>query len=458
MRIRLDKKLNLSEIAAALTAKIPRSDSTEISHIVTDSRKAMPGDLFFALDGERFCGEDFVSEAISRGAFAVSKKIGSGILTVDSPSESLLKTASLYKEKLSELKSTIAITGSVGKTTTKEFLSLILSAKYRVHKTRENQNNNIGLPYTIFSAPQNTEVLVLEMGMNHSGEISELSKTARPDFGIITNVGSAHIGNLGSRENIAKAKLEILDGMEKPIVAVPDEESLLWDFRGRIGVSNANPDADICITVTEESIHGTHFNYRSRLHEIKDIFLKIPGRHLVDCLSLAICAGEIMMLTPSELIYGVSQINNDILRQKYIKLHNFTIFDDTYNSSPEAVKAVISAVREARGDRFSLVLGDMLELGEHTERLHWEVGELVAKSGAARLYTVGPLAEEIANAALISGMSRDAVFRNPDIGHPEKTAEQILKDNHEKEVIIFKGSHAARLDKIIDVLRERKGV
>ena len=458
MRIRLDNNLKLCEIAAALTAKAVCSENTEISHIVTDSRKAMPGDLFFALDGERFCGENFVSEALSRGAFAVSKKIGDGILTVDSPSDSLLKTASLYKEKLANLKATVAITGSVGKTTTKEFLSLILSEKYRTHKTRENENNNIGLPYTILSSPQNTEALVLEMGMNHPGEISKLSMAAAPDLGIITNVGRAHIGNLGSRENIAKAKLEILDGMKNPQVLVPDEESLLRDFKGRIGVSKANPGADICITVTEEGAMGTRFNYRSSLHEINDIFLKIPGRHLVDCLSLAICAGEMMMLSPDELIRGISQINENILRQKYIHLHDFTIYDDTYNSSPEAVEAVISAVKEARGNRFSIVLGDMLELGEHTERLHREVGKLVAKSGATRLYTVGPLAEKIADAAIVWGMSRSAVFRNPDIANTQKTAEQIMKDRHEKEVIIFKGSHAARLDKIIETLREWKGV
>ena len=165
-----------------------------------------------------------------------------------------------------------------------------------------------------------------------------------------------------------------------------------------------------------------------------------------------------MMLTSDEIIHGVSQINGDILRQKYIDLCDFKIYDDTYNSSPEAVKAVISAVKKAHGNSFSLVLGDMLELGEHTKELHREVGEAVAKSGATRLYTVGPLAEEIADAAIISGMRRDAVFRNPDIGHPEKTAEQIMKQAHEKEVIILKGSHATRLDKIIDILREWKGV
>lgn len=456
MRIRLECSLAVKEIADALGGSAENIKTEEITHIVTDSRKARHGDLFFPLKGERFDGEDFVPDAISRGALAVSRRHGNNIITASTAEDALLLTAKLYKRKLSSLRATVAITGSVGKTTTKEFTKIILSQKYRVHATRGNENNAVGVPYTLLSAPKYCEVLVCELGMNHIGEISALSKCIEPNIGVITNIGTAHIGNLGNREQIAKAKLEILDGMKDGTVIVPSEEALTQGFKGRKSLSLGTENANAKVIIKEETDAGILFDYKSDIENINGLFLKIPGQHILSCLSFGIYASQLLGASSNDISSAISNINGDILRQKYINVLDFRIYDDTYNSSPEAVKACISSIRRTSGGRFSVLLGDMLELGEKSRTIHFEIGKFIGASGAIRLYTLGEFGDEIAAGAMHSGMSREQIFVNGSNAH-EAAASSII-DNHEcGETILFKGSHAMRLSRVIELIKRYSG-
>ena len=228
MRIRLDIPLTLGEIAEACSGVCKEElKGTPVEYLSTDTRELCPEDLFVAIKGEKFDGNDYVGKAIELGAIPLSSVETDVGITVTDSSLSLIGLARLYKSKLPNLKKVCGITGSIGKSTTKEFAAIIISEHFSVTKSIGNFNNAVGMCLSILSANKNTEVLILEMGMNAHGEISLLSKTAEPDIAVITSVGTSHIGRLGSREEIARAKLEILDGMKEGKLIVPADEALL---------------------------------------------------------------------------------------------------------------------------------------------------------------------------------------------------------------------------------------
>ena len=253
MRIKLTHPMSLQEIALATNGHITSPYQNKIIHFLsTDSRETCKGDLFVALKGNRFDGENYITEIISKDAYHLSAGgMHNGIKTNDT-STALLLLAKHYKTKFNNLKATIGITGSVGKTTTKEFLKVILSKRYRVHATYKNMNNNVGVPLTVLSMPANTEVLVIEMGMNSPGEISRSSICISPNISIILNVGTSHIGNFGTREKIAKAKLEILDGMDNGTLIVPYGEPLLKS-ENALTFDKNNENADFYLSDTNGS-------------------------------------------------------------------------------------------------------------------------------------------------------------------------------------------------------------
>ena len=247
MRIKLGIPLELSEVVEATRGRLnEKCHKSKIKFLSTDTRELEPGDLFVALRGERYDGNDFIKYAKERGAITLGDDISADILTKFG-NASLLFLASYFKNKLKRLKYTIAITGSVGKTTTKEFTKILLSTQYSVHSTPQNYNNLIGMPLTLLSAPADTEILILEMGMNRLGEISQMSKCAKPDIALITNIGTAHIGNLGSKENISKAKKEIFDGMTDGEKIIPYGEELLSNIENATYFSTVYEDADVFI-------------------------------------------------------------------------------------------------------------------------------------------------------------------------------------------------------------------
>ena len=394
MRIKLGMPLMLSEIAGMVGEEKPALD-TEITHVSTDTRELLSGDLFIVQPG----GEIYLDDAIKMGAVILAKR------------NFLLEFAGEYIKNLPYILYRIGITGSVGKTTTKEMLKGILQKRYKVHANEGNFNNHIGMPMSILSAPPDTEILVMEMGMNHMGEIKVLSECLRPNIAVITNVGTSHIGNLGSRENIARAKLEILSGTDSGVLFVPYDEPLL----------NSQPGA---INVYSESRKAMERN-----------------------ISMAISVAEFIGIHQLELL----SISTDNIRQKIVFRKNHCFLTDYYNSSYESVLALIESAREDKQyPNRALVLGDILELGEYCQDIHYRVGKLARPCDFEHLFLFGEYAEFIHHGALENGFNKDKIFINSNLDRPDITAEQIKANCDKDELILMKASRGVRLERILD--------
>ena len=459
MRILLGVPLTIGEITEATKGISKLYDkNTLISHITTDSREVSPGDLFIALDGEVASGELYLDEAIKKGAFVLSRTGTRGI-TVKDTLVALGTLSGFYKrKKLTSLIHTLAITGSVGKTTTKEFARCICSVRYITHATKGNFNNLIGVPLTILSAPANTEILITEIGMNHIGEIKQISSFVEPDIAIITNIGTSHIGNLGSRECIAKAKSEITFGMRSGVVIVPYDEPLLSHLPSRTPVSYENviQEGYSVITKLESEKESVCSFIRSGEKSI-ELKLQIAGRHNLYCLGMAASAMDIIGLTFNEIMRGVEKITPQILNRRFIMFKDFSVLDDSYNSSVESVEAALDTLKLYEGVKRSALLGDMLELGKSTEAYHKKIGRLAAMSGLTNLYVFGVYSPFIKAGAIEAGMNPLRIFQNSDITSPMITAEQIHKNHENGEIILFKASHALRLSEICELIKDLEG-
>lgn len=449
MRIRLDIPIDTKALESNTGIRLSKPCDC-IEYVCTDSRCAAEGDLYISLAQSDEMSALHIGEALKNGCYTVAESVYSAS-SADKRRALFLKLASYYKSTLPRLTHTVAITGSLGKTTTKEFTKALLSQKFKTHSTYENLNNEIGLAYTLLSAPRDTEVLILECGMNHSGELARLSLATEPDVAIITNVSSAHIGNLESLSAIAKAKLEINCGMgEKGITLTPHEEPLLASAKNRRTVSTENPRADFFLFPLSEGAHGSVFDFYSENRIITAERILVPGEHILKDLSFALAAASVLKLSYAEIARGLAAISPDHLRQKLITIGRYRILDDTYSSSPEAVANMLKLVTLFEGERAAL-LGDMLELGKRAEAAHYEVGIRLAELGFKKLYTYGPLASHIARGARDGGLCEACIFTNPDLASPNISAEQI-ETSYGGELILFKASHDIRADRILKLL------
>ncbi len=449
MRIKLDVPLSLSEIAKAVDGTLTCGDAI-IHHVCTDSREVSYGDLFIALSGNHSDGNSFAYEATAKGGYVLAARYAS--ICVTNTRAAILKLVKEYKRRLTYLSHTVAITGSVGKTTTKELTSRILSSKFKVHANLGNFNNDLGLLHTVLSAGRETEVLIAEMGMNHIGEISRLSRALEPDIGLITNIGTAHVGNLGSRENIAKAKLEISDGMNNGVLIVPSGEALLESAKPRYEVSIGNNASDALFLISSTTDTQTVFSFTGRNLQLKNESVRLVGAHLLSSFAFALSVADLLGCRADEVLPALTTIDASCLRQRRIRLGKYDIFDDTYSSSPEAVIAVMKAMTQ-RSDKVSAALGDMLELGSRSNELHCKVGEAAARCGIRRLYLFGEFAERTAEGALAAGMPDGDIFVNRNSNDPQKTAEQI-RASYDGELLLVKASHAVHAERIYDFLKD----
>lgn len=442
----------LNEIARdTLSEHIPHN-SVIITAITTNSKEVCAGDLFIALTGDNSSGEDYIQDAKKQGAYILSSRDQGADIKVKDTTLALLKIASYYKSKLGKLKKTIAITGSVGKTTTKNVLAKMLSSKYKTHATEANYNNFIGMSYTLLSAPADTEIIVAEIGMNHLGEISLLSRILKPDIAIITNIGTSHIGNLGSRELIAKAKLEIVDGMATINLIVPYEEKLLKNTYKVHTVSVQNPDADCYLQIIDQTSLSTSFSIHSQYTNIENLKIFIPGKPVLNALILSVKAMELIGIDKSDIANSLEFINTDCVRGKIIKINDFFAYDDTYSSSAEAVLSDFELLSLYKDKPRSCVLGDMLELGDETENLHKKIGRAVFEHDFRNLYAIGNFAPLIASGAIDAGMNQENIFINTDLNAIDITAAQIMINHVENELILFKASHNIHAERIIQLL------
>ena len=449
MRVILDIPLSINDVLFAVNAKHASSSDGFIRAICTDTREAEAGDLFIALPGNGNNGESYVDSALKNGCYVLSSNNRSDVFFVDDTVNALLHLAKFYKSILNP-QYTVAVTGSVGKSTTVKFISKILGAEYKVHSPIGNFNNHLGVPLTVLSAPRDTEILVLELGMNRQGEIARLSECIAPDMGIITSIGTAHIGNLGSREEIARAKLEILNGMNGGNLILPKSEPLLLGVENALYVSRTS-------SLSHFYFHRSNIAYvlTSPYGTIENICFFDDREHLLDDLSLAVSAAQAIGMSNVSILKGVRAINENDLRQRFIEIDDFTVFDDSYNSSLESVTADLKYIISFKRPTGAF-LGDILELGEMSDSIHEQIGLNAARLGIGHLYLFGRFAQHVAKGAVKGGMKECNIYINTNVSAPELSVEQILKNHARGEIILFKASHKLRFDKIADTIKELK--
>lgn len=430
----------------------------EISKFSIDSREIDNNTFFIPLKGDKSDGHDYINSAFEKGAIGTftSKEAypaeGKIIIKVDDTLLAMQNLAKKLREKLKNIP-LIAITGSVGKTTTKDMVYAVLSAKYKTLKTKGNFNNNIGMPLTLINY-SNEEAIVLEMGMNHLGEISFLSNIAKPDTAIIINVGHSHIGNLGSRENILKAKMEIVDGMSNEgMLVINDDNDMLKTVKNtkqrliKFGFKGANDITAYNVMVSDNT---TEFMIKENEKEYK-IKLKLVGENFIYNALAAWIIGKIYNVEPDERVKALENCEFTKMRMNIENKNGIIMINDCYNASPESMKVALEALSKQDAKRKIAILGDMLELGEYSEKLHEEVGENVAKNEIDKLYTVGKLAQNIKNGAINAGMLEQNV-------KSYDTLEDILKEIKtligKGDAVLVKASRAMSFEKIINELEE----
>lgn len=400
-------ELNLQEVIAAVGGKClnpKKLDDTKIKEITTDSRQHLQQSLFIPLKGERFDAHDFIQSVYEKGAVAtltMNEKVQDPRLCtiyVKDTNRALLDLACFYRKKF-EIP-VVGITGSVGKTSTKEIIAAVLSGKFNVHKTEGNFNNEIGLPLTLFRLRESHKAAVIEMGMNHFGEIHNLSTCALPQVGVITNIGTSHIENLGSREGILKAKLELLDGLAtEGLLVVNGDNDLLEGLKDLpihtvfYGLSEKNDYFAKNIRSEGEYTSADISTPRGQY----TICIRALGEHMIYNTLAAIAVAEYYGLTEEEIKIGLSYYTPTKMRMHITVLENeITVIDDTYNASPDSMCAALKVLRdyETSGKRIA-VLGDMFEMGKFAPDLHEKVGISASELNIDVLCAVGQLATHI---------------------------------------------------------------
>jgi UDP-N-acetylmuramoyl-tripeptide--D-alanyl-D-alanine ligase len=456
-------RLTLAEIARLTEGQLLQgSPSALAEHFSFDSRTIERGGFFFALSGTRD-GHEFVAEVASKGAVGacVAREIKGlpesfGLIKVADTLKALQKLASRILEN-HKLK-VIGITGSTGKTTTKEFTAALLATRYRVLKTVGNFNNQIGLPYSILAAEDFHQVAVLEMGMSRPGEIRELTQIAPPDLAIITGIAPVHLEFFKNLEEIALAKKEILDGAREGATAVlngddPLLKKIAADYKkGEIIYFGLNPSCQVrAENIRHLGLEGIAFNliYGPEKAPIKVSFLH---EGLVYNLLAACAACLAMQLKLEEIVPVITQLSPAEHRGQIIRLKNeITLFDDSYNSNPVALKKTLESLSRLKARRKIAVLGDMLELGPAEIEFHLEAGKQVALTGWDYLVTVGERAKHLASGAVANGFNR----ANISSFLTAEEAAQWLKDFIlPGDFILIKASHGLALDKIVKLLRQ----
>jgi UDP-N-acetylmuramoyl-tripeptide--D-alanyl-D-alanine ligase len=411
-----------------------------------DSRKIESGQLFIALMGERD-GHDYVPAAMEKGASAVlcSREVGDvPAIIVEDTRLALGAIARGERERIGM--KVVGVTGSVGKSTTKEMIAEVLSRSYRVSKTPANHNNDIGMPMAVLAMSEDTQVAVLEMGMNHFREIAYLASIARPDVAVITNIGTMHIEHLGSQEGILQAKLEILEGMkEGGKVVLNGDDSLLWNLHRRedlriayCGLQNPNCTYYGNDIVQNPGLLQFNVRYGTLLFPVE---LSLEGVHYVSDALLAIGVGVELGMNPSKIQEALSQFRNMAGRQEIFEAKGCTVIKDCYNAGPESMAAALAVLGGKTGRRVA-VLGDMLELGVCTQAEHYRVGRIAAEK-ADLLLAYGPNSSRIVNGALTGGMSESKALAFEDRGRLVEALKRMAKPG---DVMLFKGSHGMHME------------
>ena len=451
-------ELNLQEIVKATKgALLKEAYVKEIKAVSTDTRKIEEGTMFIALKGENFNGNNYVLDAFNKGAkIAIVDEVKCdlnelkedvALIKVQNTRRALMDLAKFYREKLG-LK-VVGITGSAGKTSTKDLVAAVLSYKYKVFKTKGNFNNEIGLPLMILELDSTYDVAILEMGMRGLGQIKELAEIASPDLGIITNIGISHIEILKTRENILKAKMEIATFFDKNNTLVVCGND---DFLGAL------PNAEYKIVKTGV---GENFKIGAKniaLEELSSKFtvydgekeeefsLDMPGEHNISNLMLGIAIAKELGVSFEEMKRGLKNIEATSMRLELIKKDGFSILNDCYNSSPVAVKSAIDVMKNIEGKRRIAVLGTMRELGHKSEEAHEEIGKYAKENGIEKVLCFGDFSENIKE-----GYGEGCtVYENK-----EELIKDLLNIICDGDIILVKASRSLKFEEITKALLEK---
>lgn len=444
--------MKVKEILAATNGKLLQGDiNADIRSFNQDTRKIQPGDMYIPLVGEVFDGHTFIETAFQNGAGSIitakegdypSDKI---VILVDDTLKALQDMA--HYHRMHRNVKVVAITGSVGKTSTKDMIASVIETKYKTLKTLGNYNNQIGLPLTILRL-QDEEVMVLEMGMNNLGEIHELSLIAEPDIAVITNVGTAHIGNLGSRDNILKAKLEIIDGLkEDGKLIINNDNDKLHDYALHHEVITFGMEQPSLYQAADiVSIpHLSTFKWRNRL-----VTVNVPGSHFVSNALAAIAVGDQLKIEPEAMIKGIESFELTKKRMDFYSLsQNMTLIDGTYNANLDSMMSSIDVLSKYK-ERKVAILADMLELGEFSEDLHRQVGSTLAKKKIDLLICIGKEAKFIEDSAQRNGIKETYHFKDNEAAI--RQLDTLLKPD---DIVLVKGSQGMNLVEITRYLMER---
>ena len=448
----------LNEICTACGGELYNADgNAKIKGITTDSRQAAEDIVFAAVKGEKFDGFDFAVSAVEKGALCViGEKYAEGLplIRVKSTRQALMDTARAIRLK-SGVK-VIGITGSVGKTTTKDMIASVLSQRLDVHKTSGNFNNDIGLPLTVFGIEEHHNAAVLEMGMNNFGEIHHLCYGAVPDIAVITNIGVSHIENLGSREGILKAKSEIFDYMAKDAYAVLNaDDDMLITLKGKrkniIWYGIDSKEGIYADNITELGLDGVKCDIHTDKFDIT-VKIPLPGRHMVLNALAAAAVGMLMGLNPEEIKNGIESFSATKMRMDIsVTEGGIKIINDTYNSNPVSMKSAIDVLSGCGGKR-AAVMGDMFELGIYAADMHYDVGRYAVEKGIDRLIFIGRMSENMKKAADDAGF-RDCFY----FPTQEEFLKHDMKDFFDSGyTVLVKASRGMHLEDTVRKIQEVK--
>ncbi|MBQ6153864.1 MAG: UDP-N-acetylmuramoyl-tripeptide--D-alanyl-D-alanine ligase [Ruminococcus sp.] len=444
------KPITLKEVAASCQGTLFGDENLKITSIVTDSRKAGEGSLFAAIKGERVDGHDFIPKVKEQGAVCVlcEKKPDADIpyILTDSTAIALKGIARYYRSLFSI--PFVGITGSVGKTSTKELIYSVLKEKYNTHKTQGNFNNELGVPLTLFGLEESHEAAVIEMGISGFTEMTRLSKMVCPDISVITNIGCCHLENLKDRDGVLKAKTEMFQYLKEDghIVLCGDDDKLstIKEYNGIKPIFyGIDTDREYYAEDIEDNLLSgidcvlCHGNVKIPVH------IPAPGRHMVENALAAFAVGELLGLTPDEIKRGVESFKNVGSRNNIIDNGSYIVIDDCYNANPTSVKAGLDTLAPVKG-RTVAVLGDMKELGTDEISLHFEVGRYAKEKGINLLIAAGPLAKSLAE-----GYGDGAVYYETVDLACEKIKDLIQPD----DTVLVKASHSMHFEKIVEALK-----
>ena len=443
-------EFTLAEIAMACGGKLVCGDERKldvISSVVIDSRKVTSGSLFVAIKGERTDGHNYIIKAYDSGAVcAVTEQpvdYDEPYILVESSTQAIKDIAEAYRAKFPNIE-VIGVTGSVGKTSTKEMLAAVLAKKYAVHKTEGNFNNELGVPLTLLAMPEDTEIAVVEMGINHFGEMTRLAKMVRPTVCMLTNIGCCHLENLKDRDGVLKAKTEMFSYKEDDalIFVNGDDDKLasLDNVTAFYGIGRGND------YYAEDIENSGENSVKCKLcFDGKKIDATVPalGNYMVANALGAAAVGKALNMKDENIVKGIESYKTVGSRANLVSTQLIRIIDDCYNANPTSVKAALETLCNMNGGRKAAILGDMKELGENEIELHREVGEFAAKSGVQVLVTVGELAKNI-NADGVEAYHFDTV---------ENALEEIDTILHKDDVVLVKASHSMHFEKIVEFLK-----